>query len=92
MIHLISAIVLLLLGSHLEYIKSADLVVFILTFLVSFVKIVSGIHIYMKSEYLSNKYVDEKHTMNIYIWYWLDQNKSYPLEMFFALSDSIKYI
>ena len=30
--------------------------------------------------------------MNIYIWYWLQLNKTYPLEMFFALSDSIKYI
>jgi hypothetical protein len=89
---LISAIVLLLLGSHLEYIKSADLVVFIFTFLVSFVKIMSGIHIYLKSDQLSNEYVAEKHTMNVYIWYWLQLNKSYPLEMFFALSDSIKYI
>jgi preprotein translocase subunit SecD len=34
------------------------LVVFIFTFLVSLVKIISGIHLYIKSEYLSTEYVN----------------------------------
>jgi hypothetical protein len=65
----------MLLGSHLEYIKSADLIIFVITIFVSFVKIASGFHIYMQSQYLSILYRNERHSMNIYIWYWLRLNK-----------------
>lgn len=52
-VHLTTAIFLLILGAHLEYFPKADLVIFFLIMIVSMVKIVTGAIIVMKSESFS---------------------------------------
>lgn len=52
-VHLTTAIFLLLLGAHLEYFPKADLCIFVLILIVSLVKMVTGAIIVAQSDVLS---------------------------------------
>lgn len=90
-VHLTTAIFLLLLGAHLEYMKRGDLYIFVFLVIVSFVKTVTGAAIVTQSESLSFRH-ERQQSINIYVWFWLRQYSPAPLEVFFAINDSIKYI
>lgn len=77
--YLTTAIFLILLGSLLEYSSKADLVVYLIGFLIAFIKILSGVFIFINSEEID---------VGIYS----EINKYIPCELFFAIANSIKYV
>ena len=91
--HLTTAIFLLFLGAHLEYLRYSDFYILFLIITVCFFKIIAGGLLVNLSDDLSLWHQKEK-SINIYIWFWIrfEQYSPLPLETFFAIYDSIKYI
>jgi hypothetical protein len=88
-IHMTTALFLVLIGSHLEYSNRADLYVFLVTLTIAILKLISCFDIMRKSEAMPE---DSDESFLIFKWLWLSQYKYIPYEVFFAIQDSIKYI
>lgn len=78
-VHLTTAIFLVLIGSLLEYTPRADLYIVVIGVTVSVAKVANGM-LFLRGEQFIKKMVDD------------DIYRYFPVELFFAISDSIKYI
>jgi hypothetical protein len=58
---------------------------------ISVVKLISGIQIMYGSEEYEGKVMGTS-SFQIYNWIWVDFYREIPFEVFFAISDSIKYV
>ena len=106
-IHLTTAIFLILIGCHLEYSNNGDIYILLVSLTVVGGKLMGGYQNWEKSvavmeernqyswqfetkkEYASFK-DDPKY--QIFMWKWLINYNSFPFEIFFAVSDSLKYL
>lgn len=91
-VHLTTAIFLLIAGPIIEQSKWAQLAVLLVTLLVCFIKVYSGFFMYLDAWNLTTKYVQQNIKLKTTIWYWLTDYQLMPLELFFAASDAIRYI
>ena len=87
-IHLTTAFFLLFLGSYLEYSSNNNWIVFMITFTISIIKPVFGLQILMSQGDQSSKYFPSGIAT---LFQFLDYQQM-PMEIFFAISDSIKYV
>ena len=77
--HLTTAVFLIVLGSFLEYTSSADLIILLISAFTAFMKIIFGFYYKTHSEDLRELKIAEL-------------NKDIPFELIFAICDSIKYV
>ena len=92
-IHLTTALFLIVIGTNIEYSTQSNLIIFWITGSVSVFKIISGVFVFFltKDKRIHTKTVDEG-TMILYNWGWISFYRSVPFELFFAMADSVKYV
>jgi hypothetical protein len=81
-IHITTALFLMLIGSHLEYSHRSDLYVLLVTMTIAILKLLSCVEIMRKSEAMDE---DSEESFLIFKWLWLSQYRFVPYEVFFAI-------
>ena len=77
-IHLTTAILLILIGSILEYSRNIDFYVLLVSLSISIFKVFYGFLLLTNDEFSNKKF--------------MDLNDEFPFELFFAIGNSVKYI